>query len=510
MSTTKRGSNGGDVESTEPLLEKSSQPEEEEEISSQNYGPIGYNHEGRFFQDIAFLIVFLILVLSTFAFGIFAIAHRNGNYGNLESYVYFKNSSSCTKTSSLSTDPFGRVSTLGDKKLEFHGKLGFHYKLEHSGELGLRKLRSDGEMGFHRELGFQKVWNVAYEQLVFIKNHAVIEGTRHRIELAIRILQTASEGLARNIRLLVVLPSLTAVLCVYFVPIIVFLSFARLNGKIIPNPKVVESGYACGVSTGVDCCLWKQDRWVPAYYALAIITMIWSATTMIEAQVYIISGTLAQWYFHRADCSPPRGIRNSVRNAFLHSFGSVCFSGLIFGVVRIVRAAVDSARREGKEGVLYAILRCCVNSVLWTIESVNKFTINFAAITGKSYCSSAKMSYELLKRNLLSAAVVETISYRILFGISFVVTVIYAIVVCAILKAATSLGGDAYFVMFLAWALLFMILLFFTHILDNAIDTIYICYAIDKDKRDVSKSEVHGVFIMLPVSRNESSVFPLR
>lgn len=337
----------------------------------------------------------------------------------------------------------------------------------------------------------------------------IIFANRHRIELTIRILQTASEGLARNIRLLVVLPSLTAVLCVYFVPIIVFLTFARLNGKIIPNPKVVESGYACGGSTGVDCCLWKQDQWVPAYYALAIITMIWSATTMVEAQVYIISGTLAQWYFHRADCSPPKSIRSSVRNAFLPSFGTVCFSGLVFGVVRIVRVAVDSARREGKEGILYAILRCCVNSVLWTIESVNKFTINFAAITGQNYCSSAKMSYELLKRNLLSAAVVETISYRILFGISFVVTFIYAIVVCAILKAATSLGGDAYFVMFLAWALLFVIFLFFTHILDNVIDTIYICYAIDKDRRDVSKSEVHDVFVMLPVSRNESSVFPL-
>ncbi|KAH9317757.1 hypothetical protein KI387_019526, partial [Taxus chinensis] len=195
-------------------------------------------------------------------------------------------------------------------------------------------------------------------------------------------------------------------------------------------------------------------------------------------------------------------------NAFLPSFGTVCFSGLIFAVVRIVRAAVDTARR-GQEGFVHAILRCCVNSVLWTIEYVNKFTINFAAITGESYCSSAKMSYELLKRNLLSAAVVETISTWILYGISFVVTVVYAIVVCAILRAATSLGGDAYFITVLAWALLFAILLFFTHILDNVIDTIYICYAIDKDRRDVSKSEVHDVYVQLPVSRNHSTVFAI-
>lgn len=174
MSITKRGNNGGDVESSEPLLEKSSQPEEEEEISSQNYGPIGYNYEARFYQDIGFLIVFLILVLSTFAFGIFAVAHRNGNYGNLESYVYDTNSSSCTKSSSLSTDPFGSVNIFGHTNLKFHARLGFNYKLEHSGELGSRKLRSHSGIGFHPELGFQKVWNVAYKQLVLLQNHAVV------------------------------------------------------------------------------------------------------------------------------------------------------------------------------------------------------------------------------------------------------------------------------------------------------------------------------------------------
>lgn len=135
----------------------------------------------------------------------------------------------------------------------------------------------------------------------------------HRIELTIRIIGTASEGLARNMRLMLVLPSLIVGLFVYYIPIIVFLVFARLNGRIIPNPKVEESGYACGGSTGVECCLWKEDGWVPAYYALAIITMLWSLTTMIEAQVYIISGTISQWYFCKADSSPPRSIRNSIR-----------------------------------------------------------------------------------------------------------------------------------------------------------------------------------------------------
>jgi hypothetical protein len=158
---------------------------------------------------------------------------------------------------------------------------------------------------------------------------------------------------------------------------------------------------------------------------------------------------------------------------------------------------------------VYVVLRCCVDCALSTIDFLNQFTINFAAITGESYCSSAKMSYELLKRNLLSAVVVETISTRILFGIIFVVTVVYAMVVCAILKAASSLGGDAYFVTVVAWALLFLILYYFVRVLDNVIDTIYICYAMDKDTGDVSRSEVHDVYVRLPISRNYTSILAM-
>lgn len=107
----------------------------------------------------------------------------------------------------------------------------------------------------------------------------------------------------------------------------------------------------------------------------------------------------------------------------------MCFSGLLVAAIRFVRAAVDSARREDSSGVVNLILRCCVNFLLAAVDFLNKFTINFVAITGENYCSSARMTYELLRRNLLSAVVVETVSTRILLGITFVISAIYAIVV---------------------------------------------------------------------------------
>lgn len=117
------------------------------------------------------------------------------------------------------------------------------------------------------------------------------------------------------------------------------------------------------------------------------------------------------------------------RNAFGPSSGTVCLSGLLIFVVRVVRSVVDNARQEGTPGLVNIVLRCCVNALLSAFDFLNKFTINFAAITGEAYCSSARMTYELLRRNLLSAVFVETISSRLLVGIVFVLSAIYTIVV---------------------------------------------------------------------------------
>ncbi|XP_020875587.1 uncharacterized protein LOC9306535 [Arabidopsis lyrata subsp. lyrata] len=121
------------------------------------------------------------------------------------------------------------------------------------------------------------------------------------------------------------------------------------------------------------------------------------------------------------------------------------------------------------------VLLCCANALLGALDNLNKFTIEFAAITGEAYCTSAKMTYELLRRNLLSAEFVETVSTRILTGIVFVLSAAYAVATWGVLRGVSNLGIDSYVVAILAWLLL----------IEDVIDTIYVCYAIDRDKGDI-------------------------
>ncbi|KAF7810789.1 CTL-like protein [Senna tora] len=511
---------------SQPLLSKSpflspidSPPHNESDLNQ--FPHISYNHGPRSFKDIPFLILFLLFVLCTFGFGIFAIFHRNSNYSTVSSYSYNFNSTSCVKDSLSSANWVSlHASSLIWKDLTWTLVVTLILSVPICFGL-LLLLKHYTKQIVYASLPFfiivpiflnvywfvactvgstcSDAFPLAYRILVLVFVFLVIGVivwifvlNWHRIELTVSIIGVASDALSRNLGLFVALPCLTIGLVAYYAPIVVFMVFATFNGKIVPK-----------VSKGEYVCVWKEDSWVPAYFALAILTMLWSATVMLEAQVYVISGTIAQWYFCREDETPRRSIRSSLRNAFGPSCGTICFSGLVIGVVRMVRAAVDSARHEEASGIVNLVLRCCVNALLTAVDFLNKFTINFAAITGEAYCSSARMTYELLRRNLLSAVFVETISSRLLVGIVLVISAIYTIVVCAILKAVSDLGSYSYIVAALAWVLLILVLGFFVHVLDNVIEAVYVCYAIDRDKGEVCKQEVHEVYVHLPISRSQ-------
>ncbi|XP_071702871.1 uncharacterized protein [Rutidosis leptorrhynchoides] len=501
------------------------------ESSSSHYPTsITYNHaSSRPIKDLTFLILFLIFVISTFSFGIFASINRNPNSpSSASSFTYDIISDSCIKPhTSIPTYKDSILNLLRSdsgyvlKNLIITGVITLILSIPISLFL-LYSLKHYAKQLVYISLPFfiivpifidlywfvsctinpvcSEKFPLAYRILVLVFVLLVIGMivwifvvNWSRVELTVRIIRVSSDALSNNLGLFGVLPGLSLGLVVYYVPIVVFLVFARLNGDFVAREKY-----------GKVVCEWKQDSWVPAYYALAIITMLWSATAMLEAQVYVISGTISQWYFSKDDSKIKRSIRSSLRNAFGPSFGTICFSGLLVGIVRIVRAAVDSAASEDSSGMIVLALRCCVNTFLSAFEFLNKFTINFAAITGEAYCASAKLTYELLRRNLLSAVVVETVSTRLLAAIIFVLSAIYAIVVCVILQAATNLGTDSYFVAAIAFIVLILILGFLVHVLDNVIDTVYICYAIDRDRGEVCKTDVHEIYVHLPISRNNN------
>lgn len=299
------------------------------------YLQITYNHGPRPFKDLPFLVLFLLVVLLTFAFGIFSAFNRNTEYSDVSSYSYSSTSASCVKNS---TSLARRDTLYVSSSLSSSAVTDLIWVLVITLILSvpicfslLLLLKHYTKQVVYASLPFfvlmpvflNVYWFVActvssscsddfplvYRILVLVFVFLVIAvivwifvANWHRIELTVRIIGVASDALSRNLALFAVLPCMTLGLLIYYAPIVVFLVLARQNGEIVASES--DDEYTCK---------WKQDSWVPAYFALAILTMLWSLTVTIEAQVYVISGTIAQWYFSKDDTAPRKKIRSSLR-----------------------------------------------------------------------------------------------------------------------------------------------------------------------------------------------------
>lgn len=313
---------------SQPLLSAVDDPATDDD---ENYSPINYQHGPRPLRDLPALLLFLLLSLSTIALGLVAVARRNPAATRASFFVFDPATSSCVLSSfnslSSSSSPFLKdLSWTLVVTLILAGPIALAV---------LWLLRHYAKQVVYAALPFF-ILIPAFVNVYWFATCALSHGCRHsfplayrilallfiflliaiilwiivanwhRVELTVRIVRIAAAALAGNMSLLAVLPSLGLGLVVYFTPLVVFLVYSTWNGKVVPKEKE-------GAGGEYYLCVWRQDGWVPAYFALAIITMVWSVAAMVEAQVYVISGTIAQWYFSKEGSKPSRSLRSSLR-----------------------------------------------------------------------------------------------------------------------------------------------------------------------------------------------------
>ncbi|KAG6541686.1 hypothetical protein Mapa_016951 [Marchantia paleacea] len=559
---TPSGSENKVSEQQSPLLEKSGYEGDTSSDTVVNVGNnvgsrvFGYNYRNRPCRDTPFTVVFLIFLVASLAVGIVAAVYSNPDYQWVESTKYHRGCALPNVTDTASLSSASEDLSAGHDSQIFWRLIHPSYKTSLKGEdpsvkpalyvfvttlvLGLPVayfvlwlLRTYTAELVYITLPFivliplgisvaalflclsneqcKEQFSPTFQLIclgVIILLCAVfvwmIYANWDRIELTIRIVRTAAVALHKNLGLVLVLPGLGVVLLFYLVPAVIFMFYAYTNGEIVPNPELERHPELhCG-ETGVDCCVWKTDSWVPVYLTLTAFAVLWSIMVISEVQVFTISGTVAQWYFADPTSSLVGAKRRSLRNAFGPSFGTVCFSGLIVAFVRMIRSAIDNSRSENpNEGLMAGLVRACLECLLSAVEFLTKFTTNYAAITGAGFCASAFMTYDLLTRNFLSTVMVETIAGRLMGQTAFVVSAVYGLLVYGVLSIFVDGGKAMWGVSLFAFVLLFLVLFFFMQVLNNIVDTVYICYAMDKDHDVVSKTEVHDVLVMLPPSKGD-------
>eukprot|EP00887_Chlorella_sp_A99_P002136 scaffold21.g2136.t1 len=332
---------------------------------------------------------------------------------------------------------------------------------------------------------------------------------RNEIGLASRLLGVSAHGLVANSGLITATLLLNIASVVAIVPLVVLSAFAFMNGEVVPNP--ARAGAAqCVDAQGakVQCCSWAPDAVAKAYLSLAGVTMLWTVLLANQIRVFVVSGTVAQWYFAPAGAPTAGNLSRSLRHATGPQLGSLCLSSAILTVANMMRQALEQAQQDNRDGNLLTLCLILLAQCFWSlVEFLTKFATVFMAITGEAFFSAGRKVTDLLLRNFLNtfastiwftpmvinlACVVLSVAWGLLSGFGY-----------WLLHRGTAAelnAGTNATVLGVAVGLIVLFVLNFTGgILLSVLDAAFVCWAIDKDSQTVSNVAVHEVFQTVPL-----------
>ncbi|GLC69971.1 hypothetical protein PLESTF_000905200 [Pleodorina starrii] len=247
----------------------------------------------------------------------------------------------------------------------------------------------------------------------------------------------------------------------------------------------------------------------------------WSLFLAFQIKMFTVAGATAQWYFQSASASAASGSGSgggstcrycsrtltSLRFAVGPSLGSLCLGSAVLTLVSMGRQAMEKARRERGQNLIAACATVCLSLLLALVEFVTRFATVRAAITGEAFMDAGRNVVPLLTRNAMGAfgvaapydpSVLLLPSGAVLGGdCSFLSS--YATTwshqAAASAQQATASAAITAVVGFLAaWA----VLGFLASLLLNIIDSLFVCFAMDRDIGQVSSLDVHTVMSKLP------------
>ena len=327
------------------------------------------------------------------------------------------------------------------------------------------------------------------------------------LNLIASMLSVSTQGLRDNPHIVTTTVGLSFASLLYIFPAVAAMMFAAMNGRVTVSESATSrdaATKACSDFAGdpTDCCGFAVDSWVPLYMTLSFVSLLWVTSAALETRMYVIGGTMCQWYFAPAGTKDFSGaVGGALANALGPSFGTICFGSFILTMVEMARSATERLRREeGRNNILVCILTACLECIYALVEYISKFATLQAAMSGEAFCDAAATVTDLLSRNFLTAYGTYAFPSMILQGAAFVLALGLGVATW-LLSFATYSGAGldnaglySGLVGALSGAVAFVVLSFFVMIMLNVVDAVFLCYAVDRDRNMVNHVEFHEVF----------------
>jgi hypothetical protein len=212
-----------------------------------------------------------------------------------------------------------------------------------------------------------------------------------------------------------------------------------------------------------------KGQWLVIAYLL--FSFYWT-TQVIKNTVHVTaSGVFASWYFLSPNL-PASPCLVSFKRAVTTSFGSICLGSLLVALVKTMRALVSN-----NNSVLGAVLRCFLSIFERLIQYFNRYAFAQVAIYGKTFCQSAKSTWEMFCANGFDAVLNDDITGMVL-NTGCMIGGLFTAAVGAIVGHIIygDLDGLAPTIAFAGFLIGFSITLITMEVIDSGVATIFVCF----------------------------------
>ncbi|KAG7381301.1 hypothetical protein PHYPSEUDO_006228 [Phytophthora pseudosyringae] len=340
---------------------------------------------------------------------------------------------------------------------------------------------------------------------------------RKRLKIAVAIIRESSKAIQKLPMLLVwpVVPTACFVgLVMYCVAVAAYL----LSSDDLTSA-VKESAAVFNVTSELTNAAEElpAKRLQQVLLAFHVFGFLWTNQLLQAISICVIAGSVAQFYWTPPTDSGKRTlearfpIARALGYTLRFSLGSLCFGSFIIAFVQFLRIMLEYLDRNTKQiqqanrivRVALLAVKCC----LWCFEKCIKFLSKNAyilvAMKGSSFCAASARSFKLIFKNMARVAVVNSISFFLLFLIKLTVTLAVGLVVFALLSKSSSpslsadqlslLGGKTVTSplapVVVACVLAWLVASAFVNVYDAAIDTILLCFCEDTELHGDTASE---------------------
>ncbi|EKX43012.1 hypothetical protein GUITHDRAFT_163997 [Guillardia theta CCMP2712] len=364
-------------------------------------------------------------------------------------------------------------------------------------------------------LGVHMVWPITL-LVVMTLSLAIIYLVKERIAFTAALLTCASKALVENYSVLVISIFLSLIQVMWLGACFLFIALSFMSGVAV----------RAKLPNGEQRCEWQTDGWAYVGMGFISVVLLWTNSILEEVKRYTVCGAIGLWYF--AEMPKRRGNESSrMRDSSSTSFGSICFSALvssfcetlklIFQPRGLTESSLPGKRKSRSSSSVQESVWFCLEDV---IGFVNRFAVPLMAISGYPFCHSAKVTSLLLHRNHLAALVADVSPAVILRTGALVVALCAALTGWLLSNAyvewAVLQRGQlrivhlivARFVFVTSFCISSLVLNFFASVLLDAMDAMFLLYAMDRDHRTMMPrgEELHNLLSQQQIGRPISGV----